>query len=268
MSDLLFKPQIMGILNITEDSFSDGNKFYNHEKALHHAYNMISEGVDIIDIGGESTRPGAEIISTEDEVSRVVPVINSLRNNSNITISVDTYKSEVAEKAVMAGAQVINDIYALRYDNKMINVLKEFSDVKIILMHMQGTPKNMQINPQYNEIISDISDFFKERIDFCLKNSISSNRIILDPGIGFGKSFEHNIAIIKNIEKFKKIGLPVLLGASRKSFINSIYESSAENRLIGTLASSVIAYFKSIDIVRVHDVKEHNELFNSLSWMA
>jgi len=292
------KPLIMGILNITKDSFSDGNKFTDIDAATQHANKMVNEGAAIIDIGGESTRPQANAVDVDEEIKRVLPVISILRNSRQFKsktentessfhtenadtslihktshntnkplISVDTYKSQVAKEAIKAGADIINDIYALRYDGSMVNVLKDFPHSKIILMHMQGTPNTMQLNPKYENVIKEILDFFKERIDYCLSNGISENRIIIDPGIGFGKTFEHNIIILKEIERFHCFNLPILLGASRKSFINHIYYSSPQERLVGSLASSVIACLKKIDIVRVHDVKEHRDLINSLFWM-
>jgi len=266
----------MGILNVTTDSFYDGAKYLDEEKAIQHAMQLINEGADIIDIGAESTRPGAEAISPEIEIERVEKIIKKLSKTikttskecpSNPKISIDTYKSEVARKAIEAGADMINDIYALRFDNTMINVLKDFPETKIVLMHLQGTPENMQINPCYKNVINEIIDFFKERIDFCLSKGVSEKRIIIDPGIGFGKTFEHNQKIFRNIELFHCFKLPILLGASRKSFINQIYESKPQERLIGSLASSVVAFMRNIDIIRVHDVKEHKQLIESLSWM-
>ena len=292
------RPLIMGILNITKDSFSDGSKYLNTDDAVQWALKMIEEGADIIDIGGESTRPGAEVINEEVEIERVMGVFKKLKircQESQIPlplISIDTYKSKVARTALEAGADIINDVYALRYDDTMASVLQDFPESKIVLMHMQGTPATMQMNPFYEDVVSEITDFFEERINYCLNRGISKDRIILDPGIGFGKTFEHNITILKNMEKFHVFGLPVLLGASRKRFIgqmysignaflrsvdsqNQLYASEdterinalPTDRLIGSLASTMLAYLKKIDIIRVHDVKEHRELLDSLSWM-
>ena len=266
------RPKLMGILNITDDSFSDGGKYIETEKAINKALNMITEGADIIDIGGESSRPGANPISTKTEIKRVIPIIKEIRKINSIQISVDTYKSEVAENALKSGADIINDIFSLRHDSNMINILKDYPISKIVLMHMQGTPETMQNNPFYNDVIEDIIDFFKERIDYCLDNGISEDRIIIDPGIGFGKTFSHNLEIMKNIDKFKFFGLPILIGTSKKSFIGSIMRGSQSevapmDRLSGTLASSAVAIFNGANILRVHDVKEHFEFINSLEWL-
>ena len=257
-------PIIMGILNITTDSFSDGNKYNDVEAAINHAMSMIDNGADIIDIGAESSRPGALPIDSTVELSKLLPVVNEIKKLKTL-ISVDTYKSVTAKKVLETGIDIINDIYALRFDADMVHVLKDFPKSKIVLMHMLDTPSTMQNNPVYNDVVQDIINFLKERIDYCLANGISEDRIIIDPGIGFGKTFEHNICIIKNIEKFKDLKLPVLLGASRKSFINSIYESTPQDRLVGSLATTVVAFMKKIDIIRVHDVKEHTEMIKSLA---
>ena len=261
------KSKVMGILNVTEDSFSDGSKHDSTECAVRHALEMVEKGADIIDIGAESTRPGAKPIEPKTEIAKLVPVIKELRKVSNITISVDTYKSETARRALEAGADIINDIYALRYDGAMIDVLKDYPHAKIVLMHMKGTPADMQINPQYKNVLVEVIDFLKERIDYCVDNAVTEDRIIVDPGIGFGKTFEHNVAILRNIDKFSVFNVPVLLGASRKSFINSIYQSEPQERLIGSLATTVAAGLKNVDIVRVHDVKEHKEMIESMAWV-
>ena len=255
----------MGILNITPDSFSDGDSFFDIEKALQHADFMIKNGAEIIDIGGESTRPGAVPVDVQTEIARVIPVIERLKGKC--TISVDTYNSETAEKAISAGAKIINDISAMQNDPNMISILRACDDVKVVLMHKKGDPADMQRDPQYNDVLSEVMEFFKERIEFCKSNGITEDRIILDPGIGFGKSFEHNITILKNIELFKTLNLPVLLGASRKSFINNIYSSNPKERLMGTLATAALAYIKNIDFIRVHDVQEHTEFLRSLARM-
>jgi len=257
-------PQIMGILNLTDDSFYDGGKHFRTAKAVEHALWMITEDVDIIDIGAESTRPGSKKIKPEEEIKRLVPVIKELKDQDDITISIDTYKAAVAKAAIEAGADIINDIYALRYEPEMVKVLKANPQVKLVLMHMQGTPATMQDNPQYNDVVAEIMAFFTERIAFCEQNGIAKERLILDPGIGFGKTAEHNITIIKELHQFTTFGLPVLLGASRKSFISSIYDSTPDERLIGTLACTVAAGLKGVDIVRVHDVLEHRQMIETL----
>ncbi len=256
--------KIMGVLNITPDSFSDGNKFIRVDKAVDHAIRMMEEGANIIDIGGESTRPGAEKVDIPTELERVIPVIEELRKRSDIPISIDTNKAEVASKAIQAGASIINDISALRFDEGMVKVLQKYPNVPIILMHMLGTPRTMQKKPSYEDTIEDIMEFFQERIDHCISNKINKNRIILDPGIGFGKRQRDNLIILKKFFEFKSFGLPVLLGASRKSFIGKIYDSKPENRLEGSLAATALAFQNGIDIVRVHDVKQHKFFIQTL----
>ena len=253
----LDETKIMGILNVTPDSFSDGNQYFDTDKAVERALEMISQGADIIDIGGESTRPGASKISAKTEIERVIPIIKKLCKQTDIPISIDTTKAEVAEKAIQTGASIINDISALQFDDDMIKVLQNFSDVPVILMHMQGTPETMQDDPHYEDVIEESLSFFGERINFCEDNRISRERIIIDPGIGFGKKQEDNLAILKKISEFKCLGLPIMLGASRKSFIGKIYESETSERLSGSLASTAIAFQSDVEIIRVHDVQEH-----------
>ncbi len=256
--------KIMGVLNVTPDSFSDGNKFIRVDKAVDHATRMNEEGADIIDIGGESTRPGAEKVDIPTELERVIPVIEELRKRIDIPISIDTNKAEVADKAIQAGASIINDISALRFDAGMIGVLQENPDIPIILMHMLGTPQTMQKEPFYEDTIEEIMDFFQERIDHCVSNGINRSRIVLDPGIGFGKRQRDNLIILKKLYEFKTFGLPVQLGASRKSFIGKVYDSKPEDRLEGSLAATALAFQNGIDIVRVHDVKQHKLFMQTL----
>jgi len=254
----------MGIINVTPDSFSDGGMYNKLENSFEQVKKMISEGVDIVDIGGESTRPGAQSIGLETEIHRVIPLIKKIREKYKIPISIDTNKSLVAEKAINSGADIINDISALRFDAKMIKVLQKNENVSIILMHMKGTPENMQEKPYYKDVIQEISDFFEERIDFCKNNGISEKRIIIDPGIGFGKRQEDNLKILQFLDEFHSFGVPILLGASRKSFINKIYSSDPPDRLSGSLATSALAFENGVQIVRVHDVKSHKELIKTL----
>ena len=263
----IHNPLIMGILNITPDSFSDGDKYNHTESAVKHALGMIENGADIVDIGAESTRPGAKPVDSAMEVNKILPVLRELKKTCKTVISIDTYKSETAKAVLEIGVDIINDIYALQYDKEMVHVLRDYPETRVVLVHKIGTPENMQDNPVYDDVVADIIDFFEKRIEFCLVNGISANRLIIDPGIGFGKTFEHNIEIIKSIEVFKALGLPVLLGASRKSFMNYIYKSEPHDRLVGSLATTVVAFMKDVDIIRVHDVKEHNEMLKSLSWM-
>ncbi|MBN2830086.1 MAG: dihydropteroate synthase [Candidatus Cloacimonetes bacterium] len=247
----------MGILNITPDSFSDGNNFIHLMDALNQARLMLKEGADVIDIGGESTRPGAETVDLETELKRVIPVIQALRKDTDIPLSVDTYKSEVARKAIEAGANIINDISALRFDPEMINVLRDNPEIKVVLMHMYGTPKTMQENPKYDNVIEELLEFFEERITYCTNNGISRDRIIIDPGIGFGKRQQDNLNILRYLSSFHSFGCDVLLGASLKSFINRIDISTPENRLAGTLATTGLAIESKLQFVRVHNVKEN-----------
>ena len=252
----LSRPLIMGILNVTPDSFSDGGKFARFEAAVAQAMQMQNEGADIIDIGGESSRPGAEPVSAQDEMERVLPAIKEIRRLSPIQISIDTYKAATAEAALAAGANIVNDISALRFDPAMVDLLAR-TDVPVILMHMLGTPRDMQQNPTYTDCVKEIGDFFGERIEFCRSRGIGKERLILDPGIGFGKRLEDNLAILRELEQFKRFGLPVLVGASRKSFIGKVApERPAGRRLGGSIAAAVVAALHGADIVRVHDVAE------------
>lgn len=249
---------VMGILNITPDSFYDGGKFFSFEKAIEHANKIINDGADIIDIGGESTRPGAKRISAEEEINRIIPVIDAIRKyNKEILISVDTYKSEVAKEAIEHGADIINDISGGMFDEGIFKIVTKYN-VGYVIMHIQGTPESMQINPVYSEngVVNDIINYFKERISVAINYGINSNKIILDPGIGFGKTFEHNLEILNNLDKFKQFNLPILIGTSRKSFIGKILNKEPESRLYGTIASVVLSIVKGANIVRVHDVKE------------
>jgi dihydropteroate synthase len=255
----------MGILNVTPDSFSDGDRYTDKDKAVEHALQMVREGAEIIDIGGESTRPGAQPVSSAQELERIIPVLKAIRNKSDAIISIDTNKAEVAKQAILAGADIVNDISALRFDDKMIDVLNQFPNVPIILMHMQGTPRNMQKNPHYNDVIQEILTFLQNRIKFCQQNGINKDRIIIDPGIGFGKHYNDNVEILQKIGEFRSLGVPVLLGASRKSFLKKIYEEKAEKRLSGTLATTAWASWNKIEIVRVHDVKENFRLLQTLN---
>ncbi len=260
-----FIPQIMGILNVTPDSFSDGNEYFDLTKALERAKDMIKEGASIIDIGGESTRPGSPRVSLQDELARVIPVISAIRKESQVTISVDTYKSEVARQALKAGANIINDISALQSDKKMLKVLQDYPESQVCIMHMQGNPENMQDNPSYDNVINDLLAFFEERISYLQANGIALDRIIIDPGIGFGKRLEHNLAILKRIDEFHILACKVLLGTSRKSFINMIDPSKPLEREGGTMATTALAFNKKIDIIRVHNVKDNAQVLKVLS---
>ena len=242
---------IMGILNVTPDSFYDGGKYFGLEDAIEHAKKMEREGADIIDIGGESSRPFSKRIDEKEEMNRVLPVIEALKDEIKIPISIDTYKPNVASKAIEHGAAMINDIMALR--NGMEDVAREY-DVPVVLMHMKGTPETMQISPYYEDVMAEIIKFFGERIKFALKNGIDEEKIIIDPGIGFGKRQEDNLQILQHLEELKSFGMPILIGASRKSFIGNILQLPPEERLEGSIASAVIAMLSGANIIRCHDV--------------
>jgi dihydropteroate synthase len=260
---------IMGILNITPDSFSDGGAFFEKNIAIDRALEMVEQGADIIDIGGESTRPFSDSVSLKEEISRVIPVIEGICKESDVCISIDTTKSKVACEALEAGASVINDISAMEIDSLMVDVALKFN-CPIVLMHMKGIPKNMQDNPQYQSLISDIKEYLLARIDFVVSKGIDRNKIIIDPGIGFGKTVENNFEIINNLDQFVKMNFPVLLGASRKSFIGVSLNLPENDRLEGSIAANIIGLQKGAKIFRVHDVVETNramvianKIFNS-----
>ena len=246
---------IMGILNVTPDSFSDGGEFIHLGKALSQAQYMEKNGADIIDIGGESTRPGAVPVSLEEEINRTIPVIEAIRKISNISISIDTYKSEVPEKALLAGADFINDISGFTFDSRMMEIVKKF-DVPVVLMHIKGTPQDMQTNPTYIDVIKDLLEFFSFQINKALDFGIKKVQIIIDPGIGFGKQLNDNFILIRRLKEFSELGFPILIGPSRKSFIGLTLDSPPEYRLEGTLAAVSAGILNGASIVRVHDVKE------------
>lgn len=250
-------PKIMGIINVTPDSFYDGGKYSNSvNEAIEHSMGLIEEGADILDIGGESSRPGATPVSESEEIDRIVPVIEGIRKKSEIPISVDTYKSGVAKYALNSGANWINDISGLRFDHEMKEIVKQYN-CPVVVMHMKGNPESMQDNPTYEDVIIEILDFFEERINQLNQQNIT--KIIIDPGIGFGKTVDHNLKILNQLNKFKKFGLPVLIGASRKSFIGSVLDVNPEKRLIGSLGVLSWSAIGGVDIVRVHDVRESRQ---------
>jgi dihydropteroate synthase len=257
--DLSSRTHIMGILNVTPDSFSDGGKFFKLEDAVRQGIKMAEEGADMIDVGGESTRPGSNPLAVEEESSRVIPVIKALIKEIDIPISIDTYKAKVAKEALDAGAQMINDISALRFDPEMKKIVAEYK-VPIVLMHIKGTPKNMQENPYYEDVIGEITEYLKESIRIATEAGIDPEKIIVDPGIGFGKRLEDNLNILKNLKKFSILGCPILIGCSRKSFIGKILDLPVEERLEGSLAALAVAIMNGANIVRVHDVKESKKV--------
>ena len=242
---------IMGILNITPDSFSDGGKYININKAIKRALQMVKDGADIIDIGGESSRPGADSISAQVELARDRPIVAKLIKKIKVPISIDTYKPEVADACLKLGASIINDITGI--DVEMRKVVAKHK-ATVVIMHKQGQPKTMQKNINYNNIINDIKKFLKDRVEKARQAGIHD--IIIDPGIGFGKTLEHNLLIIKNLSEFKKLKYPILIGTSRKSFIGKITGENEDNRLEGTIASNAVAIMNGANVIRVHDVKE------------
>jgi len=248
------KTHIMGIINVTPDSFFDGGKFNNLEKALIQAENLIKAGADILDIGGESTRPNSEPVSVSEELERVLPLIEKLKEFS-IPVSIDTTKAQVAREACRAGVAIINDISGLNFDPEMVKVAAE-SGSYLVIMHIKGKPQDMQVKPEYNDVLAEVKAYFQKSISLALENNISPEKIILDPGIGFGKSLEHNLHLLRNLADIKKMGYPVLLGTSRKSFISKISDVPIEERLEGSLATVVSGIASGVDIVRVHDVAE------------
>ncbi len=254
--DLSAKTHIMGILNVTPDSFSDGGLHIETADAVERAFRMVDEGTDIIDIGGESTRPGSEPLSQDDELRRILPVIGALAKRLKIPLSVDTYKAETARRAFDAGASMLNDISGARFDPDMPRVAAEYG-VPVVLMHIRGTPGNMQVNPTYAALIPEIIDYLRGSIRKVLDAGVRDNMIIVDPGIGFGKTFEHNLTILNNLQEFGVLDKPLLVGPSRKAFIGRILGgASPRERVEGTAAAVAISIMKGADIVRVHDVKE------------
>ena len=248
-------PLIMGILNVTPDSFTDGGKFLDSNTAVNHAMDMIADGADIIDIGGESTRPFSDPVSEREELSRVISVIKKLREKTDTVISIDTTKSSVADNACNIGADIVNDISGLSFDRMMIDVIIKH-DCPIILMHILGNPKTMQENPSYDNLISDINNHLLDRANFALNKGVKKHNIILDPGIGFGKTIDDNFSIINNIDQLNDLGYPVLIGVSRKSFIGKTLDVDEDNRIEGTIASNIIALDRGCKIFRVHDIIE------------
>mgnify|MGYP006259679635 FL=1 len=249
------KTLVMGIVNVTPDSFSDGGKFFSPEVATNHASKLITQGADIIDIGGESTRPGAKQVSESEELKRVIPVIEKIRtDNPTILISIDTTKASVAKYAVEAGADIINDVSGLSFDNNMAGIVKSLN-VPIVIMHMKGNPQNMQLNPKYKDIVNEILDFFKIKIKIAIQSGINRSMIILDPGIGFGKTVDHNFELLSRLNEFNVLELPIMIGPSRKSFIGITLDLPPEDRVEGTAAAVSAGVMNGASIVRVHDVK-------------
>ena len=246
---------IMGILNVTPDSFSDGGMYYNATQAVEFALQMEEEGADIIDVGGESTRPGAKTVELQKECDRILPVIEGIRTKSDILISIDTYKSEVARQSIATGAGMVNDISGMTFDSNMVDVIKD-SGLPVVIMHIKGTPKNMQKNPYYEDLMQELTEYFEERKKFARAKGILDQQIILDPGIGFGKRLQDNFQLLRELKKIVDMGSPVLIGPSKKSFIGLTLDLPIDQRLEGTAAAVTTGILKGARIVRVHDVKE------------
>lgn len=244
----------MGVLNITPDSFSDGGEYNTVKNAVSHATNMITQGVDIIDIGGESSRPGASAVCIAEELERVIPVIEKIRSESDIAISIDTSKPEVMRAAVSAGADLINDIKALQTDGAL-TVVAEL-EVPVCLMHMQGEPRSMQSSPEYIRVVDEVKCFLQQRINMCLAAGIKKQNLIIDPGFGFGKSVSHNLLLLKDLHRFLELDVPILVGLSRKSLLATITNRTVEQRLAGSLSLLTLAVWQGASIVRVHDVAQ------------
>lgn len=254
--DFSQKTHIMGILNITPDSFSDGGLHFDRSAAIEQGIRMVSDGADIIDIGGESTRPGSEPVSLEEELKRTIPVIEELVKKVTVPVSIDTYKAEVARQALSAGASIVNDISGLRFDPEMPKVIAQHK-VPVVIMHIKGRPREMQQNPTYEALIPEIMDYFRINIRLAKKFGIPDELMILDPGIGFGKTFDHNLEILNNLQQFTLLEKPLLVGASRKAFLGKILgDAPASDRLEGTAAAVAVSIMKGAHIIRVHDVKE------------
>lgn len=248
------RPLVMGILNVTPDSFSDGGRFNTLDLALKHVAAMIDAGMDIVDVGGESTRPGAPVVSVEEELARIIPVISAIRREFDVAISVDTLKAAVMAEALNHGVDLINDICALR-DPGALDVLAD-AQASVCLMHMQGTPRTMQQDPQYQNVVDDVADYLRQRVACCLQQGIARQRLILDPGFGFGKTLQHNFQLLAALSSFSADGFPVLVGMSRKSMIGQLLERPVNQRLAGSLACAVLAAERGASIIRVHDVRE------------
>jgi len=255
--DLAF-PSIMGVVNVTPDSFSDGGRYLDAGDALAQGLALVREGAAIIDIGGESTRPGSDPVPAHEESRRVLPVVEALAERVGVPISVDTMKADVARRALDAGAALINDVSALRADPAMVEVVAELG-APVCLMHMQGAPKTMQEDPHYDDVVDDVLRFLEERMAFALARGVAEDQLLLDPGIGFGKTVEHNLTLLRHLDRFVALGRPVVLGTSRKRFLGAILGSEPGGRVIGTVATTVVGLLAGVHVFRVHDVKPNFE---------
>jgi len=260
---------LMGIVNVTPDSFSDGGRFVEHEAAIAHAQKLAKEGAELVDIGGESTRPGADLVSVDEELARILPIIKGLKEQGrcfDAKISIDTRKAEVMRAAIEAGVELINDVSALQYDEDSLDVAARF-DGPVILMHGKGDPKTMQNNPVYQDVVQEVREYLAGRIKACEQVGIDRSRLIIDPGIGFGKTLKHNLALLAHLKKFTDLGVPLLLGASRKRFIGTLSrEEEASRRAPGSIAAALAGVSQGVQIVRVHDVKKTRQALDV--WQA
>lgn len=252
MTLLFDRPMVMGILNVTPDSFSDGGLYTHLDRAVQRVEQMIAEGVDIVDVGGESTRPGAQPVGELEEIDRVVPLVEAIKSRLDVAISVDSSKPGVMRAAVAAGADMLNDVRALREEGALQAAAE--SGVPVCLMHMQGEPRTMQTNPVYEDVVSDVMAFLSQRIDACLELGIAKEKLVIDPGFGFGKNLSQNLTLLRELNRFKSLGLPILVGLSRKSMIGVILDKPVDQRLSASLAAATIALWQGASILRVHDV--------------
>ncbi len=253
------RPLIMGIVNVTPDSFSDGGLYLSTQKAITHAKKLIDEGADILDIGGESTRPGSHSVSIDEELNRVIPVLETLVD-TNTPISIDTSKPEVMKQAIASGASMINDVNALQAPGAL-EIIAQNNHVGVCLMHMQGMPQSMQENPLYSHVVSEVKNFLQQRINAAIAAGISQDRLIIDPGFGFGKTLTHNLMLLNQLHEFTKLNVPILVGLSRKSMLGAITGNNVSNRIHESIAAALLAISKGAKIVRVHDVKASKDAF-------
>jgi dihydropteroate synthase len=260
-------PLVMGIVNVTPDSFSDGGRYLDEETAVRHALTLVDEGADFVDIGGESTRPGAEAVSLDEELRRVIPVVARVAQTSTVPVSVDTSKVEVARQAIAAGARIVNDISGLTYDEGMAGLCGE-AGVGVICMHMQGSPQTMQNEPRYADVVAEVRNFLLQRVEALEAHGLPRQRVVVDPGVGFGKTAEHNLELLSNIHRFRDFGRPVMIGHSRKRFLTKLLGREVDERLHGTLGVSIALAMQSTDILRVHDVRATRDVLTAWSTIA
>lgn len=264
---VLDRPLIMGVLNVTPDSFSDGGHYLEPDAAVKHALEMVEEGADVIDVGAESSRPGAEPVPEEEELRRLIPVVREICRRVAVPVSVDTTKAAVARQALDAGAAIINDISALQADSAMASAVAE-AGAGLVLMHRQGTPKTMQQDPRYGDVVAEVREFLRERMQAAGRAGIAADHILLDPGIGFGKNLSHNLALLARLDELRPLGRPILVGVSRKSFIGEVVGRRTGDRLMGTAAAVAVAVLRGARMVRVHDVRAMKDVVRMVDAIA